>query len=99
MRYANDTHLTLETGPFACRYISGKALCSDGRTRTVRFHSGIADTFYSVPCTITVKGKTVSGYVTVETLAGFSTPTEDDPAVVKFRAYRYGKNYNLIPNQ
>jgi hypothetical protein len=99
MEYALGTFLELESGPFACAYVTGAALCTDGKVRTVRFSSGIADTFFSVPAYVSVKGKTVSGYVTVETVEGFTTPTDNDPAVVKFFAYRYGKNGNLLPEK
>jgi len=39
----------------------GKAICSDGVVRSVKL--GIADTFFTVPARCTIKGKTVSGYV------------------------------------
>ena len=98
MEYARGTMLELEPGPFACGFVRGRALCVDGKIRSVRFPSGgIADTFFSVPAVVTVKGKTVSGYVTVETVEGYSTPTEDDPAIVRFVAYSYGKNGHLLP--
>jgi hypothetical protein len=41
-----------------------------------------ADTAYSIPAAVRVKGKTVAGYVTVETVQGFTTASPDDPAVV-----------------
>jgi hypothetical protein len=99
MEYALGTFLELESGPFACGFVHGRALCTDGKVRTVRFKTGIADTFFSVPASVSVKGKTVSGYVTVETVEGWTTPTDGDPAVVKFIAYRYGKNGNLLPEK
>jgi hypothetical protein len=68
------------------------ALCPDGKVRKVRFYDGIADTFFSVPCRVSAYGKTVSGYITIETVNGYSTPTDDDPAIVKFVPYIYGKN-------
>jgi hypothetical protein len=73
-------------------------MCSDGTVRpTVRI-SASADTFFSVPCAVRVKGKTVSGYLTVETAQGYSTDAgDDDPAVAKFVAYTYGKNADLLP--
>jgi hypothetical protein len=46
---------------------------------------------------VTVAGRTVSGYVTFETRAGLSTDTPDDPTVVKFIAYQYGKNADALP--
>lgn len=97
MNYALDTSLTLAPGPFACGYVKGRAVCSDGTVRAVRFGAGIADTFFSVPCSVKVAGRTVSGYVTVETVEGWTTETDGDPACVKFIAYTYGKNADALP--
>jgi hypothetical protein len=98
MEYAEGTSLELEPGPFACGYVTGRALCSDGKVRTLRFaNGGIADTFFSIPARVNVGRKTVSGYATVETLAGFTTDMPDDPAVVKFVAYQYGRNAEALP--
>lgn len=96
MNYALGTSLEPHPGPFSCGYARGKALCSDGKVRALRFTDGIADTFFSVPARVQVKGKTVSGYATVETVEGYSTVTDGDPAVVKFVAYSYGKNGGLL---
>lgn len=93
--YAYGTY-TVQGGAWS-QFIDGKALCSDGEVRRLRFYDGIADTFFSVPCSVSVKGKTVSGYMTIETKDGLSTPTYDDPLVVKFVAYKYGKNGGLLP--
>lgn len=98
MEYANGTYLTPASGPFSCGMVDGAALCTDGIVRRVRFRNGgIADTFFSIPCSVSCKGKTVSGYVTVETVEGWTTPTEDDPAIVRFVAYTYGRNGHLLP--
>ena len=98
MQYALNTDLVSGSGPFACGFVSGRALCSDGKVRAVRFQNGgIADTFFSVPCSVKVDGRTVSGYVTIETVDGWSTPTAEDPAVVRFVAYTYGRNGHLLP--
>ncbi len=82
-------------------YWGGKALCSDGKVRTLKRISTTADTFFSVPASVEVRreGKryTVSGYITSETLAGMSTEVDGDPTVVKFIAYSYGKNGDLLP--
>jgi len=90
--YALGTDLQLDPGPFACGYRAGRALCPDGVVRALRFTDGIPDTFFSIPCRVQVKGKTVSGYATVETVEGYSTPTDSDPAVVKFVPYTYRRN-------
>jgi hypothetical protein len=78
--------------------VSAKALCSDGKVRKVCRISSTPDTFFSIPAAVKVKGKTVSGYITTETVEGLSTATDGDPAVVKFRAVEYRKNYNVLPN-
>lgn len=78
-------------------YISARVMCSDGVVRAVKRISETADTFFSVPCAVAVRGKTVSGYMTFDTAEGFSTETEDDPTVLKFIAYTYGKNGHVLP--
>lgn len=79
-------------------YHAGRAMCSDGRVRALTRISPTADTFFSVPSAVQVRGKTVSGYVTVETADGYATyVNETDPTVVKFVAYIYGKNGDLLP--
>jgi hypothetical protein len=75
----------------------GKAICEDG---TQRFATVTAepDTFFSIPARVSVKGTTVRGYLTCETLAGYQTVSiaEVDPAVWKFIAYKYLKNWRLV---
>lgn len=71
-------------------------ICADGVQRTATCSPYGADTFFSIPARVSARGKTVSGYVTRETLQGWSTETEDDPAVWKFVAYTYGKNAGRI---
>lgn len=88
--YANGTYL-LNTMPWGI-YVGGAALCADGKVRRLKRIAQTADTAFSVPASVTVKGKTVSGFVTTETLTGSSVPTMDDPTVVRFHAYTYGKN-------
>jgi hypothetical protein len=92
--YANGTFLTV--GMPWSTYVSGAALCSDGKVRKLKRIAATADTFFSVPASVVVNGRTVAGYVTVETLAGYSTETADDPAVVKFVSYTYRKNGALL---
>lgn len=76
---------------------AGGAMCSDGKVRTLKRVADTADTFFSVPAAVAVNGRTVSGYITSETAAGFSTETDDDPTVIKFIAYAYGKNADALP--
>ena len=95
--YADGTALVQEA-PFGF-YRAGRALCPDGRVRTLKRISTTADTFYSVPAAVTVKGRTVSGYILIETREGLSTPTDDDPLVVKFRPYVDRKNAHLLKGE
>jgi hypothetical protein len=85
-------------GPFSMgpHKIRG-AICSDGVQRTATCSSAGADTFFSIPARVSVKGKTVSGYVTRESLEGFTVESPEDPAAWKFIAYTYGQNGALLP--
>lgn len=78
--------------------VSGAAICSDGKVRKLKRIAETADTFFSIPASVTVDGRTVAGYVTVETERGYSTDMgETDPYIVKFVAYTYRKNGTLLP--
>ena len=94
--YAYGT--TLETHPSTGAAVRARAMCSDGRVRAVRFGSGQPDTWFSIPGSVVVGGCRVTGYVTVATAEGHDTATDDDPAVVKFRAVRYGRNADALPD-
>lgn len=63
--------------------------CSDGKRRIARTAQS-ADTWFSLPARVSVKGKTVSGYVTSD--------SDADPQGYVFIAYTYGKNYTALPN-
>lgn len=76
--------------------VGGKALCPDGKVRRLKRIAETADTFFSTPASVTCKGKTVAGYVTVETMGGFTTEMPDDPAVLKFIPYTYRKNHEVF---
>lgn len=89
-QYALGTELTVSY-PWGWN-IAGRALCPDGKVRRLARISQTADTFFSIPAAVQVGRKTVSGYVTIETVAGMSTATDEDPAVLKFITYTYGKN-------
>lgn len=92
--YSHGTHLRQQL-PWGT-YLSGRALCPDGRVRALARIAQTADTFFSVPAAVKVAGRTVTGFVTVETLEGFSTPTDDDPAVVKFFPVKTGRNARIF---
>lgn len=81
--YKHSTYL-VQSYPWGL-YIGGAALCSDNVVRKLKRIAQTADTYFSVPASVTVKGKTVVGYITVD----------DD--VVEFRAYQNRKNAGLLP--
>jgi hypothetical protein len=93
--YGADTSLTVRF-PWST-YLRGRVLCADGVVRATRRVGPTSDTFFSIPASVAVRGKTVSGYVTVECLSGSSVPTDGDPAVAKFVAYTYGRNADRLP--
>jgi hypothetical protein len=90
--------LVVSDGPFGgdLRKAEG-ALCPDGiRRNAYPSADGISDTFFSIPAYVNAEGKRVYGYVTVETIGGYSTVTDDDPATVKFVPYKYRKHHALV---
>lgn len=89
MRYAEGTELRVSR-PWGL-YQGGKALCSDGKIRALKRISVTADTFFSVPASVRVNGKTVAGYITFDTVGDNARPT------VLFKAYTYRKNGHLLP--
>lgn len=71
-----------QSAPWGLYSRSGhRLLCSDGVIRAASLAS-TADTFFSVPASVRVNGKTVSGYVTTEGAKGASTGT---PVAYVFR--------------
>lgn len=65
--------------------------CSDGKRRNVRI-TGTADTFFSCPGRVHVKGKTVTGFVT-------NAPDYEEgvKAGYIFQPNLYGKNGAVLP--
>jgi hypothetical protein len=64
----------------------------------ISFWNGLtADTFFSVPSAVKVNGRTVSGYVTMQCRSGSSVVTDEDPELLIFVAYQYGRNCHLLP--
>jgi hypothetical protein len=92
--YGMGTWLNISYSGF---YRGGRVLCSDGKLRNLKWISKVADTFFSVPAAVMVKGKQVSGYVTVETINEYSAKSDNNPTVVKFAAYNHRKNGRLLP--
>ena len=93
---AEGTYVTTSY-PWGLYSLPGRALCSDGVGRALARISGTADTFFSIPASVKVSGRTVSGYVTFRTRSGSEVATDDDPAILIFVAYQYGRNGHLLP--
>lgn len=76
--------------------IAARAECPDGIVRQCSRVAATADTFFSIPASVKVRGKTVAGYITVEAVSGLSTATDADPAIVRFSAYKNRKNHAVF---
>ena len=80
-------------------YVGGRAMCSDGRVRALARIAQTADTFFSVPASVKVAGRTVAGYVTTECASGSSVYVDEtDPVVVKFVAMQNRLNSDALPS-
>jgi len=75
-------------GPWQVPYQAKRVLCSDGKRRHA-FNLRTPDTYFSLPASVKVKGKTVTGYLT--------TGETDGNRDVFFRSYTYGKNGGMLP--
>lgn len=65
MNYGNTKVTT--TQPWGIMHRHGtKLLCSDGKIRSVAYLASTPDTFFSTPAAMRIKGKYISGYMTVE---------------------------------
>jgi hypothetical protein len=84
--YPNGTSI-VQRFPFGT-FIAGRALCSDGKVRSLARIAQTADTFFSVPAAVKVNGRTVSGYVTPDADAG-----------IIFHAYTYGRNGHVLARE
>lgn len=94
--YGHGTSVT-RSFPFGL-YIRARVMCSDGTVRATHRLASTADTFFSVPCAVKVKGRTVAGYLTIETADGCTPDKPGDPSVVKFVAVTYRKNHDALPD-
>ena len=72
-----------------------RVVCADGVVRTATA-TAEADTWFSVPARVQVKGKTVVGYVSA--VEWFDIMTDDERPAVRYRfsAYQYRKNAGII---
>lgn len=75
LRKLGKTHVT-QTFPWGLFTRTGhRLLCSDGVIRSASM-SQTADTFFSVPASIRIRGKTITGYATGEHDYDFATKTD-----------------------
>ena len=95
--YGNGTYVVMRSTGLFSGFVGGRALCSDSRVRQLKRIALCADGFDSVPAAVTIKGKTVSGFITWATMDGFTVELPENPHVIKFIAQR-GKNKNLLPD-
>lgn len=80
-----------EPGPWGFAPIAvHECLCPDGKRRYARL-TGTADTFFSIPASVKVQGKSVSGFVT--------TVEGSDPVDYEFHANSWGKNACLFKQE
>jgi len=91
--YANGTYFQFSM-PF-CLYIGAAALCPDGKVRKVKRIASTPDTFFSIPASVTYKGKTVAGYLHLKNVGDPANPLEFKDAVI-FSPYLYRKNGNIF---
>jgi hypothetical protein len=89
--YAEGTSVTVQM-PWSV-FVSARLMCSDGVVRSTARLSQTADTFFSVPCAVKVKGRTVSGYMTFTETYGEAGAVP----VAQFRQYTYGRNHAALP--
>jgi hypothetical protein len=86
---------TIYRGMYQTAVAVKHALCSDGRRRRVRLTSE-PDTYFSIPGSVCVHGKTVSGFIMQAT--DYDATDEAHANDTIFSAVLYGKNAALLPN-
>jgi hypothetical protein len=82
-------------GPWQTPYRAQDVLCADGERRTAYF-TAEADTYFSIPARVSVKGKTVTGFVMSRTFEDDNGEWRD---MLYFVAYSYRKNGYLLPER
>jgi hypothetical protein len=91
------THLNVSYPWGLFRRYGHRVLCSDGKIRACTM-AQTADSFFSVPASIRIKGKTITGYVTGEEQQWIKGHKEYEPflRVHSFRAHT-GQPHNPLP--
>jgi hypothetical protein len=82
--YADGTYL--RTSTMWDVYSGGAAMCSDGIVRTLKRIAITADTYFSIPAAVSARGRTVSGYVSLDT-------ANDPESTVVFHATGMHRDY------
>lgn len=82
----NATMITF--GPWQIPVAVKHCLCPDGTRRRARI-TGQADTYFSIPASVTVRGVTVSGFVT-------GREGENGERDYEFIPYTYRKNAHMF---
>ena len=77
-------------GPWERPYKVTRVLCADGRERVAYVRD--ADTFFTMPARVKVRGRTVTGHIWIDTVP--DSPTEGH---VLFVPFAYRKNANALP--
>lgn len=84
--YPNGSRVFRTPGPFSSIARVENVPCADGKRRTFDA-SGEPDTYFSLPGSVRVNGKHVSGFVSFD-----SGAIDGRPEGFAFLAYAYGKN-------
>jgi len=93
MKYPNGSESTFFPGPWQQLKAIRSCICADGKARYAEI-TGQPTTYFSIPARVKVRGKWITGYVT---MARDYLPNVKEG--YEFLAYSYGKNYHLLPNK
>jgi hypothetical protein len=91
MRYPNGTVTILSPPPFSQITAVLYCPCPDGKRRKARI-TGQPDTYFSTPASVSISGKTVTGFITPA-----PTYKEGVKEGFIFLANKTGKNAHLLP--
>lgn len=84
--YGNGTNL-VTSGAWSV-FVGGRAVCPDGKVRALAWIASCADSYWTIPAAVKVKGKKVTGFVTFK---GFC-----DDYTVEFVPNKTGKNAGVF---
>lgn len=94
-----STRLTV-TRPWGFYVTAGsRVLCSDGKVRALHRIAETADTFFSIPASIRIGRKIVTGYVTTQEQSWIRGVKEHEPflCAYTFRQHTEQKHPGLLP--